>query len=89
MSVNVETALELLDTLLPPGSVNTVKALIFRQAWENKGYAEIAEEAGYATEYIKESGAQLWRTMSDALGERVTKNKYLSKINCIFFTKIF
>ncbi|MDJ0692443.1 MAG: WD40 repeat domain-containing protein [Xenococcaceae cyanobacterium MO_188.B32] len=88
MTVNVETALELLDTLLPPGSINAVKALIFRQAWENKGYAEIAEEAGYATEYIKESGAQLWRTMSDALGERVTKNNFRSLLRQRFESQL-
>ncbi|MDJ0651071.1 MAG: WD40 repeat domain-containing protein, partial [Xenococcaceae cyanobacterium MO_188.B19] len=88
MTVNVEKALELLDTILPPGSVNNVKALIFRQAWENKGYAEIAEEAGYATEYIKESGAQLWRTMSDALGERVTKNNFRSLLRQKFESQL-
>ena len=88
MIVNVEKALELLDTILPPGSVNNVKALIFRQAWENKGYAEIAEEAGYATEYIKESGAQLWRTMSEALGERVTKNNFRSLLRQRFESQL-
>ena len=88
MTVNVEKALELLDTILPPGSVNNVKALIFRQAWDNKGYAEIAEEAGYATEYIKESGAQLWRTMSEALGERVTKNNFRSLLRQRFESQL-
>ncbi len=88
MAVDVETALELLDNILPPGSVNAVKALIFRNAWENKGYAEIAEEAGYATEYIKESGAQLWRTMSDALGERVTKNNFRSLLRQRFESQL-
>ncbi len=88
MAVDVETALELLDNILPPGSVNTVKALIFREAWKNKGYAEIAEEAGYATEYIKESGAQLWRTMSDALGERVTKNNFRSLLRQRFESQL-
>ncbi|MEM8832819.1 MAG: NB-ARC domain-containing protein, partial [Cyanobacteria bacterium P01_G01_bin.19] len=88
MTVNVEKALELLDNILPPGSVNAVKALIFRQAWENKGYAEIAEEAGYATEYIKESGAQLWRTMSEALGERVTKNNFRSLLRQRFESQL-
>ncbi len=88
MTVNVDQALELLDTILPPGSVNTVKALIFRLAWENQGYAEIAEEAGYATEYIKESGAQLWRTMSEALGERVTKNNFRSLLRQRFESQL-
>ncbi len=88
MAVDVETAIELLDNILPPGSVNAVKALIFRDAWENKGYAEIAEETGYATEYIKESGAQLWRTMSDALGERVTKNNFRSLLRQRFESQL-
>ena len=88
MAVDVETAIELLDNILPPGSVNAVKALIFRYAWENKGYAEIAEETGYATEYIKESGAQLWRTMSDALGERVTKNNFRSLLRQKFESQL-
>ena len=45
--MKVEEALEVLETVLPPGSLNAVKRMVFSQAWEGKGYSEIAEQAGY------------------------------------------
>lgn len=69
-------AINTLETILPPGTLNYVKTLIFKQAWDGKGYAEIAEEAGYDTDYIKSVAAQLWKNISSELGEKVTKNNF-------------
>ena len=71
--MQVEDALKLLDVLLPPGSLNTVKTLVFRESWDAKGYKEIAEAAGYDAEYIKFTAAQLWKALSQVLEEKVTK----------------
>ena len=84
--MQVDDALKLLDTLLPPGSLNTVKTLVFRESWENKGYAAIAESAGYDADYIKIAAAQLWKALSQVLGEKVTKKNFRSLLRQKFWT---
>lgn len=76
--MQVEEALKILDVLLPPGSLNTVKTLVFREAWDNKKYGAIAESAGYDANYIKTVAAQLWKALSQVLGEKVTKKNFRS-----------
>ncbi len=71
-----EEALDYIEKVLPPGSLNNIKALVFRQAWEGKGYAAIAEDIGYDTDYIKGVAAQLWKSLSRTLGEKVTKKNF-------------
>ena len=69
-------ALDKIEAIIPPGSLNQVKILVFQEAWEGKGYAAIAEAAGYDTDYIKGVAAQLWKSLSQALGEKVTKHNF-------------
>ncbi|NER82955.1 MAG: hypothetical protein F6K42_26040, partial [Leptolyngbya sp. SIO1D8] len=83
--MQIEEALKLLDTLLPPGSLNTVKTLVFRESWEGKGYAAIAEAAGYDADYVKIAAAQLWKALSQALGEKVTKKNFRSLLRQKFW----
>ena len=74
--MKVEEALEVLETVLPPGSLNAVKRMVFSQAWEGKGYSEIAEQAGYDPDYIKGVAANLWQSLSGVLDEKVTKKNF-------------
>ena len=74
--MKVEEALEVLETVLPPGSLNAVKRMVFSQAWEGKGYSEIAEQAGYDPDYIKGVAANLWQSLSGVLEEKVTKKNF-------------
>ncbi|MGD1701154.1 NB-ARC domain-containing protein [Dapis sp. BLCC M229] len=74
--MKVEEALEVLETVLPPGSLNAVKRMVFSQAWEGKGYSEIAEQAGYDPDYIKGVAANLWQNLSSVLEEKVTKKNF-------------
>ncbi len=69
-------ALDRIEAIIPPGSLNQVKILVFQEAWEGKGYAAIAEAAGYDTDYIKGVASQLWKSLSQALGEKVTKHNF-------------
>ncbi len=84
--MQVEDALKRLDTLLPPGALNAVKTLVFREAWEDKSYAEIAEAADYDTDYVKIAAAQLWKALSKALDEKVTKKNFRSLLRQKFWT---
>lgn len=72
--MTIEDALNIVDSVLENKSLSTIQEAIFRQTWEGKTYAEIAEKAGYDAAYIRDVGYKLWQLLSDAFGDRVTKN---------------
>lgn len=74
--MEIEDALTILEEILPPGSLTTVKGLVLQHTWEGQGYPEIAEILGYDPDYVKAIGSQLWRTLSEATGEKVTKRNF-------------
>ncbi|NEP72715.1 MAG: NACHT domain-containing protein [Okeania sp. SIO2G4] len=84
--MKVEEALEVLETVLPPGSLNAVKRKVFSQAWEGKAYSEIAEQAGYDPDYIKGVAANLWQSLSGVLDEKVTKKNFRALLRQKFGT---
>ncbi|MEH2206611.1 MAG: hypothetical protein V7K53_21460 [Nostoc sp.] len=47
---------------------------MFRYSWEGKTYLEMAKKFKYDPGYIKDVGLQLWRSLSQILDEKVTKN---------------
>lgn len=76
--MNIEDALAFLETVLKPESLNHVQELVFRGAWEERVYEEIAALAGYDADYLRDVGSGLWRALSKSLGEKVTKNNFRS-----------
>lgn len=76
--MTVEQALSFLDTLLQPESMNHVQELVFRGAWEENVYEEIAAQSGYDADYLRDVGSKLWKSLSQVLGEKVTKNNFRS-----------
>jgi WD40 repeat protein len=76
--MTVEEALIIIDTVLNPEKLNDLQELVFRGAWEGQTYPEIAESAGYEPNYIKTVGFQLWKLLSQVLGEEVTKSNLQS-----------
>jgi WD40 repeat protein len=74
--MTLEETLAALEMILGKGSLNDLQELIVRQSWEQKTYPEIAASSGYDDGYVKYVGFQLWKTLSDALGERVSKNNF-------------
>jgi hypothetical protein len=54
-----EEALEIVEQILPPGTLTFVKMLVFHHSWNGKEYRSIAKEAGYDDCYIREAGAEL------------------------------
>jgi hypothetical protein len=77
--MSVEEALLILTKVLDK-KLSTVQELVFCLSWQGKTYLEIAEISRYETGYIKNVGAQLWKLLSEALGEDVTKNNLHSII---------
>ncbi len=72
--MTVDEALALVETVLDYEPLSRVQELVFRQAWEGKSYSEIAQATGYDPDYVKDSGAKLWRKLSQEFGERVKKD---------------
>ena len=72
-----EEALKIVDavlrsTMLEQG-LNDVQTVVFLESWSGRTYSEITEKIGYDYDYIKQIGSQLWRSLSQVIGEEVSK----------------
>ncbi len=72
--MTADEALAILDTLLKQQPLNNAKELVFRQAWEKRTYEEMANILNYEINYIKHIGSQLFLSISQTLGRKVTKS---------------
>jgi SpoVK/Ycf46/Vps4 family AAA+-type ATPase len=72
-----QEALILVDKLLQAANLrqklNDLQSVVFQKTWAGRSYREIAQQLGYEHDYIKQVGSQLWRLLSQALGEPVSK----------------
>ena len=73
-TITANEAIAIVDAALPHKRLNYIQEQLFRQTWEGRTYSEIAETCGYDSSYIRDVGYRLWKTLSDAFGERVTKH---------------
>jgi WD40 repeat protein len=64
----------LVTQLLGNGRLKEVQELVFSQSWAGNKYSDMAIKEGYDLGYIKDVGSELWRSLSKALNEKVTKN---------------
>jgi WD40 repeat protein len=76
--MNIEEALVVLDTVLKNASLSDLQEQIFRYSWEGQKYSEIADRVGYDTNYVKDVGSKLWKLLSNAFAEEVTKTNLQS-----------
>ncbi|MEO0407808.1 MAG: AAA-like domain-containing protein [Cyanobacteria bacterium P01_A01_bin.135] len=74
LTADINAALELLDGLLAPRQLTPVQELVFRQTWLGQTYQDMAEGSSYTTDYIRITGSQLWQSLSQVLGRKVTKS---------------
>jgi WD40 repeat protein len=79
---SVEDALQTVDEVLCSKSLTNLQEVVIRYAWEGKTYTQIAEATGYDDDYIRDVGFQLWRTLSQAFGKKVSKNNFKSVLRC-------
>ena len=66
-------ALEAVKNAIAPETLSYVQEVVFKQSWTGQLYPEIAKAVGYHPEYIRDVGAQLWRSLSESLDQKVTK----------------
>ncbi|AFY73408.1 WD40 repeat-containing protein [Synechococcus sp. PCC 7502] len=72
--MRIGEAIALVEQLLERGRLTKVQEIVFRQTWEGQTYLNISVNAGYDPSYIKDVGSELWRSLSTALNEKVTKS---------------
>lgn len=72
--MTVEEAIAIVEQLLKRGHLTKVQEIVFRQSWLGQTYLDISVEYDYDLGYIKDVGSELWRSLSQVLGEKVTKN---------------
>jgi hypothetical protein len=72
-----QEALTLVDTLLHSANqrqgLNDVQSVVLLETWAGRSYRDIAKQLAYEYDYIKQVGSQLWRLISQAVGEEVSK----------------
>lgn len=57
--------------------LSDIEVEVLLGAWEGDKYEKIAEKRGYSVSYInKDIGNKLWKKLSEALGEEVTKRNF-------------
>jgi WD domain, G-beta repeat/NB-ARC domain len=72
-----QEALKIIDRLLEQhqrGTLKTIQASIVSQVWKGDSYQEIGRELGYEPEYIKQVASQLWKLLSEVVGQKVSKS---------------
>jgi hypothetical protein len=58
-----------------------VEVLLLRGAYQGQSYEEIAEANNYTATYLRQDlGPRFWKTLSEALGERVSKRNFRSAV---------
>ncbi|PIG95486.1 hypothetical protein CSQ79_00255 [Gloeocapsopsis sp. IPPAS B-1203] len=72
--MNSDEALAIVEKALAEEPLSKLQASVFRYAWEEQPYQEIAKELGYEVGYLKQTGSQLWQVLSRAFGEKVSKS---------------
>lgn len=78
--MTVEEALAIVDAVLEPERLSHVQQLVLCRAWSGKTYQQIADEIGYSADHVRDVGFELWKLLSGAFGEKVTKNNVFSVI---------
>lgn len=74
----MEELLKDIGRILQHKPLDSIQEFVLCQSWQGKTYSEIAKASGYASDYIKEVGSELWQELSEALGEKITKkNLYI------------
>jgi len=60
--------------------LDSLQRAILEGAWEGKGYKTIAEEYHCSNDHVRKSASELWKLLSDLLGEDVRKKNVRSLV---------
>ena len=79
--MNADTAIVWIDRLVALETdrhLNDLQIFLLQQVWLGKKYTEIAEDYHCTEGHVKDIAADLWKLLSQLVGERVTKTNLRS-----------
>ncbi|MEM8603622.1 MAG: AAA-like domain-containing protein [Cyanobacteria bacterium P01_H01_bin.121] len=71
--MNPEVVLRVIEEQVIKRPLNPAERIVLGQTWNQQTYEQMAEQSGYGDAHLKDTGYKLWREISQALGQRVTK----------------
>ncbi|ERN43005.1 NB-ARC domain protein [Rubidibacter lacunae KORDI 51-2] len=77
--MDAEAALTLTEALYRQQvgrALSDLQRTIVRQVWQQQRYLDIADSYGCTEGHVKDTAADLWRQLSQVLGDRVTKSNF-------------
>ncbi|MBW4602673.1 MAG: AAA-like domain-containing protein [Calothrix sp. FI2-JRJ7] len=74
--MDANQVLEVVEKVLLKRQLAPLEQLILVQSWQGSGYQDMAQNSGYGSNYFKEVGSVLWKSLSEAAGRRVTKKNF-------------
>ncbi|MBD6614599.1 tetratricopeptide repeat protein [Komarekiella sp. 'clone 1'] len=90
--MNAEAALAWLDTIIPAQTgerLSDLQKVILQQVWLGRKYLDIANCYGCTEGHAKDVGSQLWKLLSKALREKITKSNCRSTLErCLRKTSV-
>ncbi|OCR01169.1 ATPase [Oscillatoriales cyanobacterium USR001] len=79
--MNLKEVIKLADDLIFARTgkhLNDLQETILRGTWEDEDYKEIAKAVNRSEDRVREVGMELWQTLSQELGKRVSKSNFRS-----------
>lgn len=77
---DLQQAIGIVDNKISPKHLNRVQEIILIKSLEGQTYSQIAIDHNYGMEYIKTSGSELWKLLSQSFGQQVNKSNCSSFI---------
>ena len=77
--MDVEEALRVADAAVfakTKENLSDIQKCVLQDSWQRQTYDQIAETRGYTRSHIANVGSELWKLLSDVLGEKVTKTNF-------------
>jgi hypothetical protein len=78
--MNFEEGLQILDAAVLKKinrNLKDVEIIVLKGSWQGLSYDEIATNEGYAAKYLRQDiGFKLWKLLSEALGEEISKTNF-------------
>ena len=81
--IPLDEAVAIARNILLPEGLNSLQEEILRKSWSGETYEAIAEASGYSIQHVRDVGYKLWKSLSQVLGEKITKNNVQSALGVI------
>lgn len=81
--MSIDRAIALVEEVISDRTgkpLNDLQATILREVWQGKKYLEIADLYGCTEGHAKDAGYLLWKILSKAWGEKITKSNFRTVI---------